>query len=744
VILEEIRRGNDDPGSQIGRAIFKNLYTGTEAGRPVIGFAEEVAKFPRETLTGFWKRWYTPENMSLVVVGNIPVEKANSLANKYFGNRAKGVSEKLRWGSGRHRDIRRVQKEGPIEVHVIKGDYQQTRMDIVIPAPSVDAPDCVEFDTAAYILGGSEVSRLQRRLKEQTAVVNSIGTSAYTPVFEGIFEVSIATDVSKLADACFEAGKELKKFMGSEPATEQEVERAKAASRLSKIHREETVSGVASAIVSSLATVTKERFEEFYEHLLESMTPFDIDVALKRHWDLSKAMILVLCDKDEAPSPESLRTAFLKGVEAGAVDSRKASQFIKKTTTEVKAHEFKIGDAVKVIYRHVPDTQMFSFAAATEGGLRGETIDNNGTFHAMATLMGLATKTKNYEQFSGRLEDLGTILGGFSGKDSLGFEMHCVESQLAEMTEHLADAMLNPIFPDEQWESYRRETLESLKTQRDSPSWICMRRLHQAVFGNHPYVLPVSGYEETINGFSAKKLEQEFVSWRDGGPWVFAASGGVNPDTVQKLLQNWFRDFNPTAKKRNMQLSGVGELTKLNIPQRPKRKQEQAHLALATQGPKWGNPSRAAVDVITNVLGGHSGRLFSTLREQQSLAYSVSPLHSQGVAGGIVGAYIATAVEKYEQAVTGLKTELSKMAAHGPTEDEIKRAKSYILGSHEIGLQRASSQAMTMALMEIYGLGWADFEKYPALVRNVTTQEIKKAAAEFFDPKPMNLIAVGV
>jgi zinc protease len=339
---------------------------------------------------------------------------------------------------------------------------------------------------------------------------------------------------------------------------------------------------------------------------------------------------------------------------------------------------------------------------------------------------------------------MGTILGGFSGKDSLGFEMHCVESQLPEMMEYLSEAMLEPVFPDEQWQSYRRETLEALKTQRDSPSWICMRHLHQKIFGKHPYVLPVTGIESTVNSFTARSLEEMYQAWRDGGPWVFAASGGVAPEVVQTQLEKWFKMFKPSSAKRLMRAKDLGDISALNIPDRPKRKQEQVHVAIGRMGPEWGHQSRAAVDVICNVLGGHGGRLFTTLRDQQSLAYSVSPLHSQGVDGGIVGAYIATAVDKYQQALTGLKSELEKMATGGPTADEVMRSKSYILGSHEIGLQRASSQAMTMALMEIYGLGWNDFERYPGMVREVTQAEIKKAAQDFFAPAPMNVVAVGI
>lgn len=744
VILEEIRRSNDDPGAQIGKKLFSLMYEGSEAGRPIIGFAEEVAKFHRDILVGFWRRWYVPQNMSLVVVGNIDAHQAKALAANTFGQTEHMTNDGEPWGPGRHRGIRRKRSTKGVQVEIITGDFEQTRLDIAIGAPSLDSPDGAEIDTAAYVLGGSEVSRLQRRLKEKEAVVNAIGASAYTPVFEGLFEISAAASPEHLSQACHSIGRELGLLMESQAATEQEIERARAASVIGRIHREETVDGVARAIVSGLGTSMREKFEDFYDHRLAILSAVDMNAALHRHWSLDQATILILCDKAHAPNPHSLKAAYLDGLAEAqrsvAAPAHRRSQEKQLVTT----HQFILPGGSPVTYRHIPDAKMFSLAAATEGGLRGETVSNVGTFHAVATLLGLATRAKPYEEFSGRLEDMGTILGGFSGKDSLGFEMHCITTQLDEMIEHLSQAMLEPVFPEEQWESYRRETLETLKLQQDSPSWICMRRLHQEVFGAHPYALPVTGTEASVKNFTAASLQAHYQQWRDQGPWVFAAAGGADPKHFEALMVGVFSSFRP-KKSRDPLASKLGEpLSALGVPLKPRRRQEQAHIAMGGIGPSWDDDSRASVDILVNILGGHGGRLFTVLRDQQSLAYSVSPLHAQGVFGGMVGAYIATAVDKVDQATVGLRAELARMASDGPTDEEMARAKSYILGSHEIGLQRTSSQAMTMALMALYGQGWDDFLKYPDRIRNVPVSQLKKVARQLFDPAPMKLVAVGI
>ena len=742
VILEEIKRGNDDPGGQMGRKIFSTIYEGSEAGRPIIGFTDEVKGFSRDTLVGFWRRWYQPENMSLVVVGNLSTEEASSLAAKYFGSHVTKSATSGSWGSGRHRGILRKPFSGARAI-VIAGDFEQTRIDIALGAPAIDAPDCALIDTVSYVLGGSDVSRLQRRLKEKEGVVNAIGASAYTPNFEGVFEVSAAVDPENFSKALQGIGRELALLMCSEPVSQQETDRARAASRIGRIHREETVDGVARAIVSGLATPLKDKFESVYDQLLNDFKTDEVSHALNRHWQLDNALIVVLCDKNHAPDEGELIRNFNEGVAIGRKTLGARAAKIDHSKPVVAIHRFEIGNGLPVVYRQIPEARMFSIAAATEGGLRGEDLKNVGTFHAIATLLGLATKTKSYDEFTGRLEDMGTILGGFSGKDSLGFEMHCTEDQVEEMTASLASAMLEPSFPVEQWESYRRETLESLKLQQDSASWICMRRLHQEVFGRHPYSLPITGIERTVREFSAENLQAYYEAWRDSGPWVFAVAGGVSADLVQKWLTKAFADFSPKKEKRTFSGLLTEDLSLLGIPQKPRRKQEQAHLAIGGHGPKWGDGNRPAIDVLINILGGHGGRLFSTLREQESLAYSVSPLHSQGAMGGMIGAYIATGTDKVDQAMAGLEREMLKISTQGPTEDEIIRSKSYILGSHEIGLQRTSSQAMTMALMELYGLGWDDFSKYPAMVKQVTALEIKKSAADFFNPEAMLKVLVG-
>ena len=100
------------------------------------------------------------------------------------------------------------------------------------------------------------------------------------------------------------------------------------------------------------------------------------------------------------------------------------------------------------------------------------------------------------------------------------------------------------------------------------------------------------------------------------------------------------------------------------------------------------------------------------LREKESLAYTVTPLLSYSQAGGIIGAYMATSSDKLIRAKELLKAEFKNLFDNPLTDHEMDRAKNFLVGQHEASMQRSDSQAMSMALMEVYGIGYSDFMSY--------------------------------
>ena len=159
----------------------------------------------------------------------------------------------------------------------------------------------------------------------------------------------------------------------------------------------------------------------------------------------------------------------------------------------------------------------------------------------------------------------------------------------------------------------------------------------------------------------------------------------------------------------------------------------QAHIIVGYPGPTLDDDDRYALDVLHAVLSGQGGRLFMELRDRQSLAYSVYASILMGVEASSFMINIGTSPDKIEQALTGMVGEARKMASERVRADELANAKRYLIGNHDIGLQRNGSRAMSIALNSLYGLGYRRTFEYSEHIEAVDLAQVQDLAARIFD-----------
>jgi zinc protease len=733
VIIEEILRSQDSPGAAVGRKVFALAFEGTEAARPIFGTLDSVKNLTKEEVTSFYKHWYVPSNAILVVVGALEVNSTLDLVRKTFG--AIPPSPYVRRGRS---DIDRSNQIGQnfSQVSIIKGDFQQSRVELVFGGPSLGHFDTVALDLAAFALGTGELSRLNRRVRDEQGLVQSIGASVYAPAFGGLFEVSAFVKEDQLLDAIEAILREVIKMRDIEPMTIEELSRARANINADRILRDETVDGEARSIGFGMLTRHKMLFDQVYSTLVESMPLVAITGAIRRWLIPETVTVVVLVNRDSNLSEIDVRQTLKKVAEYPAildlavrVDQPKKSQIPKEKISTLSDYEILPG--LKLVYKHHPDAQIFSLTAATEGGLRGETDKNAGLFNAIAAMLATATSVDDHESFVNKIEGLGSNMEGFSGKDSLGIQLQCLPEHMPGMVSLFKDAILYPEFPKEQWAAISREILQAIETQEDSPAGFCMRKIQEFIYQQHPYRYAVMGTKESVQGFNESQLKQEFINYRDQGPWVIAAVGPMEANKMVHLLREIFADWRLKPEMRTFPGDRASHIVEKLPRQAIKftKDREQTHIGFGFKGIPWGDSDRYALDVLTNILGGHSGRLFQSLREKESLAYTVSPILSYGKVMGIIASYIATSSEKAEKALSALKSQVLDLREVAPHKDEVTRAKNYIIGSHEMSLQRGDAQSSSMALMEIYGYGYRDHLNYPEEIRKVTADDVLRVGA---------------
>jgi len=167
---------------------------------------------------------------------------------------------------------------------------------------------------------------------------------------------------------------------------------------------------------------------------------------------------------------------------------------------------------------------------------------------------------------------------------------------------------------------------------------------------------------------------------------------------------------------------------------------EQAHLLLGFRTPGLSAEDRYALEVLNAVLAGQGGRLFRTLRDEEALAYSVTSFLTLGVNTGALVLYIGCAPDKKDEALSGLWREITRLKEGGVSEEELSRAKNWLIGRYETELQTNLSQAMDRALNEALGLGFNYFYRYIENIRQVSAEEVQEAARKYLDDQHYVLV----
>src|SRR5262249_54005538 len=216
------------------------------------------------------------------------------------------------------------------------------------------------------------------------------------------------------------------------------------------------------------------------------------------------------------------------------------------------------------------------------------------------------------------------------------------------------------------------------------------------LFLHHPYRLPQQGERATVESLSREALVDYHRRYLDPSQLVLAIIGDV--DTAEALAMARARFGESTGRA-----GPLPDIAREPPPTERRRfhrslARAQAHLVLGFQGLTVGDPDRHALEVLSTILSGMGGRLFTELRDKRSMAYSVTSMAVEGLDPGYFATYIGTSPDKKDAAEAAMEVELQRLVDTPVTAAELDRAREHLVGTHEIGLQRNAARAMLLAL----------------------------------------------
>ena len=728
VVLEEYRRSLDIPENQLSWAMMALCYQKHPYGRPIIGYEKTILSFDREMILKYMDKWYTPRNMVVVAVGDFEAAKALESIKKLVQNFPQ------RTGAEPSRPVEPAQTE--LRKTIKNARVQQVYLDLCWHIPAITHEDIYALDVLEVILGQGKTSRLYRGLKMEANLVYHVSAGAYALADPSLFSVDATLHPKNLDPVLAAMGKEISAVTQT-PVTLSELSKAKNQAYAAFVFDMEDMAGQAKTL-GFFQTMTGDMYNaDAYLSKIKQVTAEDILRVSKAYLRPENLSIGLMVPEGEKINLEKNRVISLfNGAPYKAPSQEKMSTRIENAT---EMHTLKNG--MRVIIKENNRLPEVSILGAFLGGKRLEKDDEWGISGFVAEMLTRGTKKRTAADIAETVESWAGSLEGFSGRNSMGVSGKFLSKDLYAGLELLSDLILHVDFPPGEIEKVREDILAAIKAKKDRPTAQLFELFYKTLYLHYPYGHPATGTIETISHMTRLDLETWYKTLRIPSNFVLAVVGDLERDQLIPYLETLFDPFQPStttlpAIEPEPPLTGV---RKAHL----KRPGAQTHLSVGYLGAGLTNSNNPPMALVDTALSGMGGRLFQRLRDQKSLAYAVTAFRSPGLETGAFGVYLACDPDKLSPARKAVFHELELLREKGLTDEELAAAKRYLLGNLKIGMQTNGSQAMQMALDELYGLGYDHMPKYIQKIESVTRADVNGAVKEIILPDRYILVTVG-
>ncbi len=774
VVEEELRIGLDGPWEALENEVWATAFRQHPYHWPTVGWLEDLEAATADDMKAYYDKWYHPQNASLVIVGDFNTDEVVEKVTELFGSiPATPEVRNLTIVEPPQRGEKRVvvKKETPVE-----------RLLIGYHAPAVGHSDSHALQIVETLLSSGKTSRLYRRLVEGDQSVTFARASYHDHIDPSLFyiqaELKPGFELEAVERAIYEEIERLK----SEPVESAELERAKrqieaglvlnhedALQQAILLGQYETIAfhpsipeyargykyldaltaEVHAVRGEEVARVARKYFTEDNRtvgYLIDEdsfeTSESDSDVSnLKSQTSNSESAISENASFRTGAGQNSTHAPDTPGKDDRSINSRHS------TRPRLEVERFELANGLTVLLSENHTTPSVSISAIARAGSRFEPDSKSGLASLVGELIDEGTESRTSEQIAESVESVGGRLATFGDYQESGARAAFLSQDVGLGLDIIADLLVNATFPEDKVRQHIDRRLAQLKSRLDVPRVQASDVFNEIVFEGHPQHRPSVGLEETVRRLTRDDMVDFYRRYYVPNATVLTIVGDIDSLELKKKIEEAFGSW-AKAEEFNPAPPPVPTRQTKPIERFVAAPKEQVNILIGHIGISRSNPDYYALLVLDTILGsspGFTSRIPRILRDEQGLAYSTysNITASAGVDPGRFVAYIGTAPENLEKAVSGLRHEIHRIVAEPVTIEELETAKAYLTGNFVFDFQTNSQIAEFLVDAETYGLGFDYLEKYPELIRAVTIADITRVARKYLDPERLTTVVVG-
>ncbi len=410
----------------------------------------------------------------------------------------------------------------------------------------------------------------------------------------------------------------------------------------------------------------------------------------------------------------------------------------RETPTRESVLEDRLPNGLRVVTDRVPSVESVTLGILIEAGSRDDPEDAQGLAHFIEHAIFKGTGRRSYLDIARDIEKHGGYLDAWTTKEHTCIYLRCLSRHLEASFELLADLVTDPVFPPEEIEKEKEVVLEEISSVEDAPEEMVFEEFDLRSFPRHPLGWPILGTMESVGGLSASHLTSFIQEHYRPSKMILSATGNVRHMEITGLAERFlnkapapavettrtrfrpedYRPFEKTLKKRISQ-SQIVQGTAIERNDR---------LFYATMA-------------LNSMLGsGMSSLLNIELREKRGLAYSAYSAMSFYEDLTTLNIYTGTDALKIDTSLKLIEELLHGPALMHPDPVEVETAKSKLLGSHIMGMEKMTRRMSQVATDISYFGRYVPPEEKTAAIEALTPQDIREAARALVLGPPLSTL----
>lgn len=731
VVQNEKRQGENQPYGRQWEIITKEMFPkGHPYSWTVIGSMEDLNAATLDDVHEWFKSYYGAANAVIVLAGDITPQEAYDKVNNYFGNIPSGPT------------IIRPEVSIPKRHSETRTTYEdrvpESRITIVWNTPQANTKEDAHLDLIANILSSGKNSRLYKRLMYEDQTASSVSAFQWTKEICGNFVIQVnvkpGETVREVESSIHEI---LNEFLENGPKA-QELERVRAQYFSSFIKGLERIGGFGGkSDILALSQVFGDHPEAFKTHAqhIGGAKPEEI-LQTARQW-LSSGSFTMVCN----PFPEY-------SVSGRDADRSQLPPLGDATTVRFPDLQRKtLDNGLQIVLARREGVPTVVMNMVFDAGYASDQFSRPGTASISMDMLDEGTEKMTALEINERLNLLGASIGTGSNLDRSFVSLNTLLPALEASLDLYADVILNPVFPESEFQRLKKEQLTDIQREKATPVQMALRVMPKFLYREgHAYNMPLtgSGYEETVQAISRNDVLQFYKSWISPNNATLVVVGDIDIDELSEKIESRFGAWEKgTIPVKHLNTVPEEEGNVLYLLDRPESQQSVVIAGYLTY--PYGEVNEIALQSMNNVLGGQFiSRLNMNLREDKHWAYGAGSFIPDAKGQRPYIAFAPVQTDKTSESVLEIKKEFEQFVGIKPvTLEEFEKDKANTILQIPGMWETNSAVAGSIVESVSYDLPDDYWQNYGENVRNLLLSDIHNTAENMVRPARLKWFIVG-